>query len=116
MKSIDLTNYKAGLLTVLGKSNNKDTQGHILWKCKCECGNITYATTSQLLNGIKLSCGCSKKIRKSNVKEILQEILGFVGSNQKFCIVDDEHKTLINADDLFDFIGQLAKKYGVEVE
>lgn len=116
MKSIDLTNYKAGLLTVLGKSNNKDTQGHILWECKCNCGNTTLATTSQLINGLKISCGCRKKFRKSNVKEILQKILGFIGTNQQFCIVDNEHKTLINVDELFDFISKLANEYGIVVE
>jgi hypothetical protein len=38
------------------------TNGHVRykWMCKCDCGNITYATTSGLINGEIVSCGCKK--------------------------------------------------------
>ena len=48
-------------------------------------------------------------------KEIFEKLLGYIGSQQQFCIVDEEHKTLIDCDKLFDFVGNLAKeKYGVD--
>lgn len=31
------------------------------WKCKCDCGNYTFAKSNQLLNGRKSSCGCLKQ-------------------------------------------------------
>lgn len=48
--------------------------------------------------------------------EIFEKLLGYIGSNQQFWIVDEEHKTLIDCDKLFDFVGNLAKeKYGVDL-
>ena len=35
-----------------------DKYGNAVWKCKCECGNYTYATTSALRSCKKQSCGC----------------------------------------------------------
>ncbi|HLO11332.1 MAG TPA: hypothetical protein VK190_03625 [Pseudoneobacillus sp.] len=29
-----------------------------VWKCKCDCGNITYVSLSDLKNGKTKSCGC----------------------------------------------------------
>lgn len=53
---------------------------------------------------------------KDTAKEIFEKLLGYMGSQQQFCIVDEEHKTLIDCDKLFDFVGNLAKEKGVEVE
>lgn len=53
---------------------------------------------------------------KETAKEIFEKLLGYMGSQQQFCIVDEEHKTLIDCDKLFDFVGNLAKEKGVEVE
>ena len=49
-------------------------------------------------------------------KEIFEKLLGWIGSQQQFCVVDEEHKTLIDCDKLFNFVGNLAKeKYGVDL-
>ena len=40
--------------------NREDT-----WTCRCDCGNITTATTSALVTGHKKSCGCYKLERIS---------------------------------------------------
>ena len=56
-----------------------------------------------------------EKIKSDTSKEIFEKLLGYIGSRQQFCIVDEEHKTLIDCDKLFDFVGNLAKeKYGVD--
>lgn len=58
MKSKDLTNQKFGKLLVVEKACTKN--GKVYWKCLCNCGKTTYATTSNLrCNKIK-SCGCVK--------------------------------------------------------
>ena len=48
-----------GYLTVLNKEEGefkKPRDG--TWKCLCKCGNICYATTTDLKRGAKQSCGC----------------------------------------------------------
>ena len=44
-------------LTVI-QSAGTDGREHCLWECKCDCGNVTYAITSQLKSGQKKSWGC----------------------------------------------------------
>lgn len=46
-------------LTVL-ESIGKSKQGHIIYNCKCTCGNIKAVTGSALKRGEQQSCGCLK--------------------------------------------------------
>lgn len=39
-----------------------------VWKCKCDCGKITYVRTALLNNGQVTSCGCSR-IKKGNLSK-----------------------------------------------
>ena len=65
----------------------------------------------------RFRCELTQQAVKDTAKEIFENLLGYIGSQQQFCIVDEEHKTLIDCDKLFDFVGNLAKeRYGVEVE
>lgn len=52
---------KFGRLTVIGKSDKKASNGSMMWKCQCECGNITYSNSSNLKRGHTTSCGCAKR-------------------------------------------------------
>lgn len=56
----DLTGQQFGKLTVIDKNEVKN--GRQYWNCKCECGNITVASSSTLIIGKKKSCGCLKSI------------------------------------------------------
>lgn len=56
----DLTGESFGKLTVVSQSENSSKSGK-LWICECECGNITTATSSVLVNKKKISCGCAEK-------------------------------------------------------
>lgn len=56
----DLTGKQFGRLTVLCK-NGKSKAGHTLWKCKCECGNVTTVFGCNLTKGVTNSCGCFRK-------------------------------------------------------
>lgn len=49
---------KYGKLTVIDYTD-ENRHGSALWKCQCDCGNITYATTEGLRTGDNVSCGCS---------------------------------------------------------
>ena len=54
----DLTNKRFGRLLVLKDSNKRNKQGHIIWLCKCDCGNICEVSSHELLQNDTHSCGC----------------------------------------------------------
>jgi hypothetical protein len=54
---IDLTGQKFNYLTVIGR-DGVTTKGQVIWKCRCDCGNITRSVGNHLKNGRKKSCGC----------------------------------------------------------
>lgn len=59
-KKIDLIGQRFGRLIVLKYlEHNKDRRK--VWLCKCDCGNITKGTTSNMICGKKRSCGCLRK-------------------------------------------------------
>ena len=53
----DLTGKRFGRLFVLGLSNKKHRRAK-LWKCQCDCGNITYVLGYSLKSEATKSCGC----------------------------------------------------------
>ena len=59
MKLIDLTGEKFGKLKVIGRAENS-RDGHVRWKCKCDCGKIKEKPVSahDLKSGKVVSCGC----------------------------------------------------------
>ena len=61
MKRYDLAGQTFNHLTVIELSNECDQAGARMWKCRCDCGNITYTSSNKLLTGKKKSCGCIKK-------------------------------------------------------
>ena len=48
-----------GKLTVTAPAG-KDRQGHLMWKCLCDCGNEAVVRGTQLRNGNTGSCGCAR--------------------------------------------------------
>lgn len=58
---------------VVEASTNERKNGSIVWKCKCDCGNIKYVPTHLLTSGHTQSCGC-----------LIREIQGIDITNQKF--------------------------------
>lgn len=62
----DHTGKRIGRLLVLEYAGHKeDNSGRkrIMWKCQCDCGNITYVTSDNLNS--TASCGCYKKASAS---------------------------------------------------
>lgn len=58
----NLIGKKFGKLTVIDYTN-ESRHGRALWKCQCDCGNISYATTEGLRTGDNVSCGCRNLAR-----------------------------------------------------
>lgn len=59
-KSRDLAGCRVGRLTVLERSDQYASRGKRrvpLWKCRCDCGAITYKATDTLTNPSQSMCG-----------------------------------------------------------
>ena len=53
----DLTGKRFGRLTMIEPARN-DKYGRLIWKCRCDCGNITYKPGWEVTRGHTTSCGC----------------------------------------------------------
>jgi len=59
MKKLDLIGKRfRGLIVLERLGANKHGQAE--WKCMCDCGQTTSATTNLLNTGRKVSCGCKR--------------------------------------------------------
>ena len=67
----DITNQRFGKLLALEPTQSR-SGSNIIWKCQCECGNITYVSNNNLLKGTTKSCGC---LKKSFGEELITKIL-----------------------------------------
>lgn len=72
-KSPDLTGKVFGRLTVLGRSDKRNSRGARttpMWRCQCECGNITYKATDTLTNPDLSMCSkCAAIYAASKARE-----------------------------------------------
>lgn len=60
LNSNNLKDKRFGRLTVI-ENAGKTNDGHLLWKCKCDCGAYTIVRSSCLMQGTTKSCGCLNK-------------------------------------------------------
>lgn len=65
---IDLTGQCFGRLTVVRKTDQKDTHRGTVWECRCSCGSIVLVSRNALVSGHTKSCGCSRKTFLSKQK------------------------------------------------
>lgn len=56
MKKVDLTEKRFGKL-IANKDVGKNTNGNVLWLCKCDCGRTSIVSNSNLQSGHTKSCG-----------------------------------------------------------
>lgn len=69
-KMNDVSGQKFNFLTaikIVGKKNKAN-----LWECLCDCGNVTYAISTQLIKGYKTSCGCKRKMSRGARPDVAQ--------------------------------------------
>ena len=87
-KSPDLTGQVFGKLTVIGRSDKRNSRGTRttpMWECRCECGNITYKATDTLTNlDLSMCSECAEKY----AAEKARAGAGFVGGTQITKIVN----------------------------
>jgi len=65
---------KYGKLTVLEPTEKRSCRA-IIWRCRCECGNIIETRSTLLKNGQSTNCGC---VKKANDKENFTKALNYV--------------------------------------
>lgn len=58
----NLAGQRFGRLTALEPTDKRQGKS-VVWKCRCDCGEITYVGSSSLKSGNTKSCGCSWKER-----------------------------------------------------
>lgn len=71
----NLLNQKFGRITVIEKAG-VDKYRNILWRCLCECGNITIVRGTYLINHRTRSCGCLHR----EISKQINTRHGFAGS------------------------------------
>ena len=69
----NITGQRFGRLTVIafhGRRENPDRSKHILWLCRCDCGNKAIVAANSLRSGTTQSCGClqRERARTANLK------------------------------------------------
>lgn len=70
-KKENLKNKKFNRLTVIEEVGRDKLNGSIIWKCKCDCGNIKEVSAHNLKNNSIQSCGClQREIRIKNGKSV----------------------------------------------
>lgn len=69
----DILNQRFGKLIVIAETNQRDNDGSIIWKCKCDCGNIHYCSGTLLRTHKVQSCGCiNYSIGEKNIETLLK--------------------------------------------
>lgn len=48
-------------LTVISEDLERNNEGHVMWACKCQCGNDVKVSGPYLVKGNTKSCGCLQK-------------------------------------------------------
>lgn len=79
MGYIDMTGKRFGRLTVIGRSEHRDSTTAVYWDCKCDCGTIKPIRGTTLRAGRAKSCGCLfEEKRKAGItkKDIVGQRFG----------------------------------------
>lgn len=71
----DISGERFGKLVAIDKTDTRVGTSFV-WRCKCDCGNETFAPSSRLLSGQTKSCGCLRKKKKVNKKDITGKRFG----------------------------------------
>lgn len=66
MKKVDLTGERFGRLLVVERTGSRN--GNALYKCVCDCGEVSYVKSNNLFSGTSKSCGClERELRKARI-------------------------------------------------
>ena len=69
----DLKGKRFGKLIVFEETSKRQDGGCIVWKCKCDCGNVVEVSSKRLCNKLQESCGCYQTERQKYSMKKLKE-------------------------------------------
>lgn len=77
---IDISGKRYGRLTVLYLLNPESCAGTKVWRCLCDCGNVSDVPYSSLTSGHSTSCGClfKEQLSKRSLKDITGQKFGML--------------------------------------
>lgn len=88
-KPLDLVGMTVGRLTAIGPSDQRDSNGRIMWQCRCECGNAKLVSSSHLRDGEIKSCGClAREIAAENMRKVRRPGVGRPRRDPSTCASD----------------------------
>lgn len=64
-KMVDITGERYGRLVVIERAGTLN--GHVAWKCECDCGKVIVTRSCDLRNKKTTSCGCFHNEMVSNI-------------------------------------------------
>lgn len=65
---VDLTGRRFGRLVALEPTERRADNGSVVWRCRCDCGQMVEVVAGRLMKGKVRSCGClSRPLRKDYV-------------------------------------------------
>jgi hypothetical protein len=70
ISKFNLVGLRFGRLIVISDTNMRNKCGHIIWTCRCDCGNDVMISSSNLRSGHSASCGCLARERSINKNTI----------------------------------------------
>lgn len=82
----NITGQRFNNLVVLEMTDKRRSSGDVVWKCLCDCGNITYASASELRNNRTKSCGCLKSLGEKTINAILSA--NGIAFQKEYCFTD----------------------------
>jgi hypothetical protein len=56
---LELTGTRFGRLVAVEIADRQN--GHVMWRCKCDCGEVKVASANNLRRGLIKSCGCYRQ-------------------------------------------------------
>jgi hypothetical protein len=69
-----LIGRKFSSLTVIEEAPKRNQSRRIIYKCKCDCGNIKLVDVSGLRRGHTTSCGCLRKSNQTSFERMCKRI------------------------------------------
>ena len=70
-QTINLTNKRFGKLIAIEPTEKRTSDGRVIWKCKCDCGNIKEVSSHTLTQGEIISCGCITSLGELIIENLL---------------------------------------------
>lgn len=97
---------KFNSLTVVHKSERKGVSGRSYYACACDCGKMTTASRSDLVNGKTKSCGCLRRVNASRLFKTgpgdasFNSLYGFCQRGARtrqleFTITKEQHRSIV---------------------